>query len=89
MKTILFIFLLTTSNAALSENVSKMIEQWKQHNAQVMDLKKNPTKYSIAPRGFYEIQYAALNLEISTMQMNCNANNRKVCSNQIAKIEVK
>lgn len=89
MKTILFIFLLTASNTALSENVSKMIEQWKQHNAQVMDLKKNPTKYSIAPRGFYEIQYAALNLEISTMQMNCNANNRKVCSNQIAKIEVK
>jgi hypothetical protein len=54
-----------------------------------MDLKKKPEKYGLAPRGFSEIKYAALNLEIAAMQMNCNASNRKLCSNQIAKNEGK
>jgi len=87
--TIFVIGLILIKPSNCNADMQSLLTNWKQHNAQVMDLKKNPTKYSIAPRGFYEIQYAALNLEISTMQMNCNANNRKVCSNQIAKIEVK
>ncbi len=88
MKFLFLVISLLVSNASVGD-MQSLLSNWKQHNAQVMDLKKNPTKYSIAPRGFFEIKQAALNLEISTMQMNCNANNRKVCSNQIAKIEVK
>ena len=70
-------------------DMQSMLDNFKSHNSQIMDLKKNPTKYSIAPRGFFEIKQAALHLEIAAMQMNCNASNRKLCSNQIAKIEVK
>lgn len=42
-----------------------------------------------SPRGFFEIKQAALHLEIAVLQMNCSVKNRKFCSHQIAKIEVK
>lgn len=70
-------------------DMQSMLDNFKSHNSQIMDLKKKPENYGLAPRGFFEIQYAALNLEIAAMQMNCSVKNRKVCSNQIAKIEVK
>ena len=70
-------------------DVQTMINNWKKHNDQVMDLKKNPKKYGLAPRGFYEIQYAAVTLQIAKSDFNCNAKNRKLCSNQLATNEVK
>jgi hypothetical protein len=70
-------------------DVHSMINNWKQLNNQVMDLKKKPEKYGLAPRGFYEIKYAAVTLQIAKDELNCNANNRKVCSNQLAANEVK
>lgn len=49
-------FFATPTNA----DVQTMIDNWKRHNEQVMDLKKNPEKYGLAPRGFYEIKSAAI-----------------------------
>jgi hypothetical protein len=89
MKSFLFIAFLASFSAPANADVQSMINSWKQHNAQVMDLKKKPEKYGLAPRGFYEIQYAAVTLQIAKTELNCNANNRKVCSNQLAANEVK
>jgi hypothetical protein len=84
-----FIILIALLSTPTNADVQTMINNWKKHNDQVMDLKKNPQKYGLAPRGFYEIQYAAVTLQIAKSDFNCNAKNRKRCSNQIAKIEVK
>jgi hypothetical protein len=85
----LFLFLCLISSNASVADMQSLLNNLKSHNSQVMDLKKKPEKYGLAPRGFSEIKYAALNLEIAAMQMNCNASNRKLCSNQIAKNEGK
>lgn len=65
-------------------DMQSFLDNAKKHNTQVMDLKKLPEKYGLAPVGSYKIQYAALHLEIATMQLSCNTKNRKVCSNQVA-----
>lgn len=70
-------------------NMQSMLDNFKSHNSQIMDLKKKPENYGLAPRGFFEIKQAALHLEIAVLQMNCSVKNRKFCSHQIAKIEVK
>ncbi len=88
MKSLFLVASLLVSNASFGD-MQSMLDNFKSHNTKVMDLKKNPTKYSIAPRGFFEIKQAALNLEIAAISFNCNAKNRKLCSNQIAKNEVK
>ncbi len=70
-------------------DMQSMLDNFKSHNSQIMDLKKKPENYGLAPRGFFEIRQAALHLEIAAISFNCNASNRKVCSNQIAKIDLK
>ncbi len=50
-------------------DVQSMVNNWKQLNDQVMDVKKNPEKYGLAPKGFYEIKSAAV-----TLQKLCSKN---------------
>lgn len=83
MKTLLFIISLFACTAAHSD-MNSLLSNFKKHNDKVMDLKKSPEKYGLAPKGLNEIKYASLHLEIATMQLSCNTKNRKVCSNQIA-----
>ena len=89
MKSFILIAFLAAFSTPTNADMQSLLDNWKKHDAQVMDLKKKPEKYGLAPKGSYQIKYAALNLEIAVMQMNCNARNRKVCSNQIATNEVK
>lgn len=89
MKSFLLIAFLASFSTSTNADMQSLLDNWKQHNAQVMDLKKKPEKYGLAPKGSYQIQYAALHLEIATMQLSCNSSNRKLCSNKIAKNEVK
>ena len=84
MKSLFLIAFLASFSMPSYADMQSFLDNAKKHNAQVMDLKKSPEKYGLAPRGFYEIQYAALHLEIATVQLSCNAKNRKVCTNQVA-----
>lgn len=89
MKSLLILIAFLCVAMPTNADMQSFLTNLKQHNSQVMDLKKKPENYGLAPKGFFEIQYAALNLEIAAMQINCNANNRKVCSNQLSKIDLK
>jgi len=84
MKSLLLIGFLATFATPTNADMQSLLDNWKAHNEQVMDLKKNPQKYGLAPKGFYEIQYAAVTLQMAKSVLNCNAKNRKLCSNQLA-----
>jgi hypothetical protein len=86
---IILIAFLVSFSTPTNADMQTMINSLKSHNDKVMDLKNKPEKYGLAPIGLFQIKYAALHLEIATMQLFCNSNNRKVCSNQLATNEVK
>ncbi len=89
MKSLLLFAFLASLSTTTNADMQSLIDNWKGHNAQIMELKKKPEKYGLAPRGFYEIKYAAVTLQIAKDGLNCNANNRKLCSNKLAANEVK
>lgn len=75
MKSFILIAFLAAFSTPTNADMQLMLDNFKSHNSQIMDLKKKPENYGLAPRGFFEIKQ--------------NAKNRKLCSNQLAKIEVK
>jgi hypothetical protein len=86
-------FLIATPSNA---DMQSLINNWKLYNETVIDLKNNPQKYGlkvapqidnsnqVAPKDLRTIRRGVLNLEIAIKLMDCNANNRKLCSNQLA-----
>ena len=85
MKSLFLLLCLIVSSNAHSD-FSSMLKSLERHNAQITELKAKPQKYGLAPKGFNDIMLASERL--NSVQFVCKPN-RKVCSNQLARIEAK